>query len=120
MNWHELFTYDPETGELWWKVRRSNRVDMSRRAGSQNADGYWQFRYNGGVYYQHRVIWEMVHGYKPSEIDHIDQDKSNNKLANLRECTHSENMQARWDKIPYPKNRKSRISAAPALDPCHT
>ena len=120
MRWHELFTYDPETGELWWKVRRSNRVDMSRRAGSQNADGYWQFRYNGGVYYQHRVIWEMVHGYKPSEIDHIDQDKSNNKLANLRECTHSENMQARWDKIPYPKNRKSRISAAPALDPCHT
>jgi hypothetical protein len=110
MNWHDVFRYDPDTGELWWKVRRSNRVDMSRRAGSQQRTGYWQFSYKGSVYYQHRVIWEMVHGYEPSEIDHIDQDKSNNCLANLRECTHAENLQARWDKIPYPKNRKSRIS----------
>ena len=117
MNPSELFTYDPDTGELWWLERRSNRVDMSRRAGSQNAQGYWQVRYNGRVYSQHRLIWEMVHGYKPSEIDHIDQDKSNNRLDNLRECTHSENIQARWDAIPYPKNRKSRISAsAPVPD----
>ena len=118
MNPNELFTYDPETGELWWKERRSNRVDMSRRAGSQNGHGYWQVRYKGKVYYQHRLIWQMVHGYIPSEIDHIDQDKSNNKLGNLRECTHAENMQARWDKIPYPKNRKPRNAVARAPDPC--
>ena len=93
MNWNDLFSYDPDTGELWWKEKRSNRQDMSRRAGSQNAAGYWQFSYKGSVYLQHRVIWKMVHGKWPKEVDHINRIKSDNRLENLRDCTHKENME---------------------------
>lgn len=40
----------------------------------------------------HRVIWWHVHGYWPKEIDHIDGDKTNNRISNLREVTHRQNV----------------------------
>lgn len=42
-------------------------------------------------YYLHRLIWQMHTGLVPIRIDHIDGDKSNNRIANLRECINAEN-----------------------------
>jgi len=84
--------YDPLTGELYWRVPRRNRK-MGLRAGG--VKGRYRFITIDGVnYLEHRVIWVMVHGGIPpgKEIDHIDMDRYNNKLENLRSVTRRENV----------------------------
>ena len=61
------------------------------RAGCQRKDGYRNIYVNGKTYLEHRLVWCYVHGYMPTELDHIDRNKSNNSLTNLRECSRSEN-----------------------------
>jgi hypothetical protein len=53
--------------------------------------GYERVAYNKKIYYVHRLIYLLNKGYLPKYIDHIDGDKTNNKLENLRECTQQEN-----------------------------
>ena len=53
--------------------------------------GYKVFKYQGKMHYVHRVIYEMFAGEKPKYIDHIDGDKLNNRIENLREATPSQN-----------------------------
>lgn len=43
------------------------------------------------VYREHRLIFSMIHGYMPKEIDHIDGNRSNNCISNLRDVSHAEN-----------------------------
>ena len=61
------------------------------RAGCQRKDGYRNIYVNGKTYLEHRLVWCYVHGYMPTELDHIDRNKSNNSLTNLREATRSQN-----------------------------
>ena len=49
-------------------------------------------RIEGKIYEIHRIIFLMHHGYLPSEVDHIDRDRTNNRIENLREVTRSQNM----------------------------
>jgi coproporphyrinogen III oxidase-like Fe-S oxidoreductase len=69
------------------------RKDGSR-AGSLRPDGYRSItvmRPKKQKMLEHRVIWLMTYGYLPTEIDHIDRNKANNSISNLREVTRSEN-----------------------------
>lgn len=59
-------------------------------------NGYLKGAINGGNFYAHRVIWKLVHGSEPDDIDHDDGDRSNNRLINLFD-------RSRWDNL---KNRK--------------
>ncbi|MFY8211628.1 MAG: HNH endonuclease signature motif containing protein [Candidatus Nanopelagicus sp.] len=64
------------------------------RAGFLRKDGYRVINVSKpkkGQMLEHRAVWLMTHGYVPTELDHIDRNKSNNDIANLRECTRSEN-----------------------------
>lgn len=84
--------YDPLTGELYWKIPKKKRI-MNRRAGCIKG----RYRYlsiNRINYLEHRIIWTMIHGSIPpgKEIDHIDRDRYNNKLGNLRLVTRRENI----------------------------
>jgi hypothetical protein len=89
-----LFDYMPETGKLIRKVRTSNRIKVGDEAGQRNTTGHLQCRVNGRLYLVHRIIWLFVYGSFPvGEIDHIDGDKTNNKICNLRDVSHTENMQ---------------------------
>jgi hypothetical protein len=64
------------------------------RAGSLRKDGYRVINVSKPKKCQmleHRAVWLMTHGYLPIELDHIDRNKSNNSISNLRECSRSEN-----------------------------
>lgn len=84
--WEDLLTYNPNTGELHWKVRTSQRTPAGAIAGSIDRRGYRVFTYKGNQYKAHRVIWEMFRGPIKSKgvIDHTDGDTANNRISNLR------------------------------------
>lgn len=48
-------------------------------------------RVDGRMYRAHRLVFMYHHGYMPNIVDHIDCDKTNNRIENLREASKSEN-----------------------------
>lgn len=83
----DLFDY--RDGELYWKISVSN-VKIGAKAGSLNC-GYLQTRIKRKAYRNHRIIFLYHHGYLPQFIDHIDGNKLNNSINNLREATLAQN-----------------------------
>lgn len=63
--------------------------------GSPNGAGYLHFRYLGSHYYVHKVIWLIERGESANQIDHINGDRSDNRIENLREVTCQENLRNR-------------------------
>lgn len=96
----ELLEYYPTTGELFWKESPSKRVPKGSRAGSIDSSGQRQIKYQGKYYPASHVIWFIVYGYDPKEIDHMDRNPDNNRLSNLREVTHQQNCLNRDRKLP--------------------
>ena len=92
MNFREIFTYDRVTGQLFWVSRPKRFYKRSLVAGCVNSLGYVQISYKGKQYLAHRIIWEIEFGGPPEGwIDHIDGNRSNNKLENLRLASPKEN-----------------------------
>ena len=88
----EQFDYDQETGVFTRRVRSSNCIKIGCVAGTLNSDGYLKFRVNNKRYFAHRLAWLYVHGVWPcAQIDHINGDRDDNRIANLREATCAEN-----------------------------
>ena len=88
-----LFDYDPETGVLSWKERASSNTWAGKPAASHEKHGYYGVRIAGRAYRVHRIIWLHYYGEIPTQhIDHIDCNKSNNSIENLRQCTRSQNL----------------------------
>lgn len=85
---HYLFDY--KDGKLFWKIHTSNRK-VGDRAGTLDCRGYRNIRIKKYCYREHRLIFLMHYGYLPKYLDHIDNNRSNNLIQNLRETTASQN-----------------------------
>jgi hypothetical protein len=60
--------------------------NKGRVAGNPDAKGYLKVTHQGKGYFVHRIIYALHHGYCPDFVDHIDNDKINNRIENLREA----------------------------------
>jgi len=84
-----LFEY--QDGNLIWKISKGKRGKIGSIAGTITSNGYLSIRVDKKNYKAHRLVYLYHHGYLPNIIDHIDRDKLNNKIENLREATISQN-----------------------------
>jgi hypothetical protein len=79
---------DPQTGNI---------DKITRNVGSLSSKGYVHLRVGDSFFYAHRLIWEYVHGPIPvgMSIDHINGNRADNRISNLRLVTHQENIRYR-------------------------
>jgi hypothetical protein len=112
----EWITYEPGTG-LFYFIKPGQGRRLARPVGTKHSDGYVSIRLAGKHYLAHRVAWLMYYGAWPEGIiDHINRDKSDNRINNLRDVDGTINVlnQATRDDRNLPrgidkKNGKYRV-----------
>jgi len=113
MNKEEIITYEianhyisysESTGDFVWKFRSGDRLKLQswnsrfsrKKAGSINSDGYITISINYIAVLGHRLAWLIAHKRWPNGmLDHINGIRTDNRICNLREVNHSQNMQNR-------------------------
>jgi hypothetical protein len=89
---------DPETGIFTWRACAAMRIEWNTRyagavAGSDNSQGYRDISIDGKRHLAHRLAWLIMTGEWPvDDIDHINGDRADNRIANLRAVDRTENM----------------------------
>ena len=104
----EFMHYCPDTGIFTWKPRSRSLFKTGRDCDAWNStysgkpsgcingvSGYMQIGINYVVHKAHRLAFLYVYGYMPKEVLHDDQNPSNNKIDNLSDGTHAQNMKNR-------------------------
>jgi hypothetical protein len=122
-NLRELVAYNPDTGELRWKLRgvehfrRDRDCDgwNTKYAGKVAFNTLWPNGYRAGhlfkkTYLAHRVAWAVHHGHWPElQIDHINGRREDNRICNLRVVSAEDNQK-------NVKQRRDNTSGAKGVD----
>jgi hypothetical protein len=87
----KLLRYDPETGKFFWLQKRG-RVAVGYEAGTIKPNGYRCIKIGTRNFYAHRLAWLYVTGAWPeNQVDHENCNTDDNRFANLREATGTQN-----------------------------
>ncbi len=120
----KYLSYDESTG-LFIRLVASQGVKVGDVAGAIVGRGYIRIQLNFERYYAHRLAWFYMYGEFPvGEVDHIDGDRKNNRISNLRVCLKNENLRNAKIRIDNKSGfrgvswnkRKGRWSAQAAVD----
>lgn len=88
LNFFDVF---PNEGRVVWKRQSSPKVKVGAAAGSLYGNGYYYIQLYKKRIKKSRLIFLYVNGYLPKVVDHINGDPSDDRIANLRGCTPSQN-----------------------------
>lgn len=88
----EVLSYERITGIFRWRVKIAKNTIVGGIAGTINDIGYRQIRIDGTIYCEHQLAWFYTTGIWAVRLDHKNRIKSDNRLENLREATHSQNL----------------------------
>jgi hypothetical protein len=92
----QLFDYCPSTGVIKWRVDIGTKIRAGEEAGSINTLGYRYIYLKHRAYLAHRLAWLITFGELPKGvIDHINHDRADNRIANLRDVSPSTNLMNR-------------------------
>ena len=93
IEFEKIIDYNPDTGKMCWRVSVGSRAKVGAEIGRTTHDGYRKVKIKGRMYLVHRLAWKLAYGVWPSnDIDHIDGNRLNNRLSNLRDVTRSINV----------------------------
>ena len=108
-----IFRVDMESGRLWWAIRPKCHAQLfGQEAGgprrSHSGKSYWIVRAGGKAWKRAHLVYCVMHGRFPSPcVDHINGDSLDDRIANLREATITENA---WN---HKKRRRPSASGLP-------
>jgi hypothetical protein len=90
---NRILSYNPETGMFTNMVYRGNRAPEGSIAGTLTSLGYIKIKINGTLYLAHRLAWFIFYKEWPiGDLDHIDTERCNNAISNLRLASRSQNI----------------------------
>lgn len=96
-----IIAYCPETGIFKWREKRGVNGRSDRHAGYVMANGYRVIRVDYSKFLAHRLAWFYMHSEWPEEeIDHINRDRGDNRIVNLRLATRTLNS---WNTAGFPR-----------------
>lgn len=81
-----------KNGKLIYKISPAPIAKVGSVAGTLSGDGYILVKIQGSPYLAHRIVYYMIKGKQPSILDHINGDRSDNRIENLRPATQSQNL----------------------------
>ena len=88
----EFLHYSPDTG-VFTHIKPRGGIRVGDMAG-RKCHGYLQISIDGKRYLAHRLAWLYIHGeFPPNCIDHVNRDRADNRIVNLRLATRGENQQ---------------------------
>lgn len=87
----KVLDYDKMTGSFTWRAVSKYHSGKRGKVAGCHSKGYVFININSKRYPAHKLAWLYIHKYLPDYLDHINGNGEDNRIANLRECSHAEN-----------------------------